>query len=225
MKPNFTRRGYRTIRPSKAKRSQLTDFYKEIFTNRDKELPAKTKNTVVTKPTGLVYTDKSGKEITLNPKNVKSYGDTDWFSESGTLFPQLGEDRRAMFGKQPGIFGEDGYPSLTSRNIIVLDVVQMTKGDYGPWYLMHVLSEGDPEKDGFAGEFTIPTRGGVVNETIEALSGIALATGKRIAPGELPVALRVEFAAGEGDYEGYYYTRAPLDALEEAAEKEAAAAD
>lgn len=211
MTRKFTRRKYRAIRPSRRERSRIWEFQKTLYSKDQNTLPPKTKKPARRPKPGVVYTDKEGNAKTLALSGVTSYDETDWFSEAGTLFPQIPEDRQATFGKQANAYDEDGRPSLTARNLIIVDVHHMTKGQYGPWYLMHVVAEGDDE---FAGEWTIPTRGQVVNEAIEALSGVSLETGKRIAPGELPVALRIEFAAGEGEFEGYFYPTAPVKQAE-----------
>lgn len=211
MRNQYTGRKYRTVRPSKPKRLELTKFYDKLYKKDDLEVPTKTKVPAKKAPAGLVYTDKDGKEKTVAVGRIKSYDETNWFSEVGTLFPQIPEDRQATFGRTAGSFDEDGRPSLTARNLVILDVHHMSKGPYGNWFLMHVVADGEDE---LSGEWTVPTRGQAVNEAIEALSGVSLETGKRIAPGELPVALRVEFATGEGEYEGYYYPTAPIAAAD-----------
>lgn len=189
------RRKYRVIRPSKSERSKLTQFYNELYSNKDIKVPTKTKLPAkkAKDESVMTYTDKEGNVQTL--PDVKSYEDTQYFTENDKLFPQLEQATFAQTNEL--VYDEDGRPNLCGRNIIVREVIQMTKGDFGPYYTMHVIADG-------LGEFSVLTRGTVVNDAIEQLSGVSLETGKRFGPGELPVLLHVEYLPGAGSFEGYY---------------------
>lgn len=127
---------------------------------------------------------------------MKDFGDTRYFQDNtGEVYPQL---EQACFAQTGEAFDSDGRPNLIGKNLIIREAVHMTKGPYGPYFNLHVIVDG-------MGEFSVLTRGEVVAEAIEAVSGIELGSGRKVGEGELPVAMRVLFAEGDGDYGGYYY--------------------
>lgn len=194
------KRGYKTKRPSRKQRTELWNFYKEIYTVANKKTPANQ----AAKSEQITFTDKDGNEQVLGA--VTAYEDTDWYADNATLYPQLDE---ACLANDDAQFDAEGRPNLLNTNLIVVDATHMTKGEYGPWYLLHVIAEGK-------GEFSLPTRGQVFNELIEGVSGLELATGRRVNPSELPIAVRIEFVQ-DGDFNGYYVPKQPIksaDAVE-----------
>lgn len=194
------KRGYRTFRPSLSERSKLLEFHKELYSRKTVEMATKSP---VKKSNQIMITGKDGTQLPL--PTVKSYAETDYFQDNGTLFPQLAE---AIFSRESEAFDDEGRPNITGKNLVIVDVVHMTKGEFGPYFAMHVLVDD-------MGEFSVLTRGQVVNETIAGLTGISLETGKRIAPSELPVAIRVVYERGKGEYQGYFTVLPPAESLDD----------
>lgn len=166
------------------------------MTTKNKKTPAK-------KAGAIEWHDRDGNVQYLDPPDVQRYQDTEAYQSNG-LYPGV---TQAVFLRQGGIYDENGKPSLTGVNLILLDVTHMKKSQFGPWYLMHVIAEDNGEP-GFSGEFTVPAKGETVADALQRLSGIELATGREFnSNADLkkgPVACRIVFDAGAGDFEGYY---------------------
>jgi hypothetical protein len=185
-------------------------------------LPAKVKSkpasvTDVVKSAEFSYTDENGLVQTLDLNKVKNLGDTE-YAESKKLFPNA---TQCFIGKDGTRFDDEGRENVINQNLVIVQAVRMTKGDFGPWFLLRC---GHPTK----GEISIPAPGKVSNEAIESMSGIALKdkidpiTKKLIAKAgevfkasELPVWSRFEYVANAGDYNGYFVIYPALKELVE----------
>lgn len=141
------------------------------------------------------YVDAKGVEQTLDLSKVKNLGDTA-YAESQGLFPNAretfipGRDNLAMK------FDEYGRESILAVPHVVTEVTHMTKGEFGPYFMVHGFS---PE----LGELKYLSKGQIINEALASMSGIDLATGKRVSMGELPVWCAIEFVRG-GKNGGYF---------------------
>lgn len=217
MSPPRTRRGYRAFRPSKRKRAELLTFYEQVFSNKESGALPRAKTPAKQAESGIAFTNKQGETQTIN--QVVDYADTDYFKDTSELFPQL---EQAVFLREDvkdTAFDDEGRPNLTGRRLIVREAIHMTKGQYGPYFALHVLVDGLLSENNPNGEFSVLTKGDNVNEDMSNLAGIELETG-RVYNREAPlqrdqgVALRILFAKGAGAYEGYFYSAPVASAVE-----------
>lgn len=150
------------------------------------------------------YVDAKGVEQTLDLSKVKNLGDTA-YAESQGLFPNAKEcfipgkdDILATNGDISRLpqFDSLGRESVLAVPHVVTEVTHMTKGDYGPYFMVHGYS---PE----LGEIKYLSKGEIINEALASMSGIDLATGNRVSMGELPVWCAIEFVRG-GKNGGYF---------------------
>lgn len=135
------------------------------------------------------YTTRTGDAVAVR---VTPLDQTPEFAEAATLWPDL--PQRAQ-------------REILDQNIVIAEVVRLTKGDFGPYYAVHAI-------DAEGGEFTFLSSGQVVNGWIERLSGISLDTGKRIVEpngkvidGALPVLCQITEVEG-GEF-GRYFNLVP----------------
>lgn len=183
-------------------------------------MPGKNSKSVATKARSnnanlVKFVDREGRPQVIDPAKVKNLGDTA-YAASQTLFP---DSERAFLGKPDKVtgvipaFNAEGYPNILNENIILVDAVRMTKGDYGPWFLTRAQH---PK----LGDISFPASGEVLNKAISQLSGISLTTGDQVKASEFPVWARIEWM-DEGKYDGYFALTPALTELVEVDDDEA----
>jgi len=206
---------YYPERLSKGKREDYLRFLSALYSStgspRDgvnkltpaKTVPSKTQD----KPISTIafqfrYVDKNGVEQVIDTAKVANLGDTT-YAESKKLYPNA---EQCMIDKSALKFDSEGRENVINTNLLIVEATRMTKGDYGPWFLLRC---GHPVK----GEISVPAPGVIANEAIQSMSGIALKDGSQIGASELPVWARFEFVPKAGQFGSGYFVILP--ALEE----------
>lgn len=178
---------YRKERVSLRERESLSRMYSALYSKRnipmikDRDEMAKQSNVAVNSTNPMVgWTDRAGND---RVEKVTNFQDTREYVENATLWPDLHQ------------FEQD---DILGRNIILLEAVRLTKGQYGPYFACHIQLE-TPINGVHQGSWLCG--GEVVNEWVSKLTGIEVATGRKIEgkTSSLPVRFRVIEVSG-GDY-------------------------
>lgn len=207
---NIHIRRWQKTRLSKGKRDELLRFNQAMFENREKmatkNKPVEAVEVPATTAAPFKYVDANGLEQTIDLLKVKNLGDTA-YAESQKLFPNA---TQCYIGQEGIQFDDEGRENVIGQNLVILEARHLTKGDYGPWFLLRCAHPT-------LGEISIPAPGTIANEAVASLSGISLETGKQTGPSELPVWARFEFVNG-GKYNGYFVIMPALQELAESAD-------
>lgn len=209
---------YYQKRLSRDKRDALSLMYHALYQRRNGESTLVTKkksSAEVVKSDSLTqftFKDANGVEQTLDLTKVKNLGDTA-YAESKKLFP----DATPCMIEQDGTkFDPEGRENVINDNICIISARWMTKGDYGPWFLVQAAHPR-------LGEISVPAPGRVCNEAVAYMAGIDLKTGRPTVgrASELPVWARFEFVPDAGGYgNGYFVIMPALQQLEAVADSD-----
>lgn len=185
---------YRKVRVSLRERESLSRMYSALYgernipTIKDHDEMAKNSDVAVNSTNPMVgWTDRAGND---RVEKVTNFQDTREYVENATLWPDLYQ------------FDQD---DILGRNIVILEAVRLTKGDYGPYFACHIQVE-TPINGVYEGSWLCG--GEVVNEWVSKLTGIEVATGRKVEgkASALPVRCRVVEVSG-GDYK--YFNLVP----------------
>lgn len=207
-------RKWRKERLSRGKRDELLRFNFELYGVKELATKAKTNSNLpaFSKPetAPFKYVDTNGFEQTLDLAKVGNLGETK-YAESKRLFPNA---RPCMIDKSGIGYDAEGRENVLGQNLVIVNARRMTKGEYGPWFLLQCsLPSGE--------EISIPAPGQISNAAIQSLSGIALndikdkdgkvihKAGEVFGPSELPRWARFEFVKDAGQFKNGYFVIMP----------------
>lgn len=176
----------------------------------------------------LVYTDVNGNVVELDvTKDTVALGELDWFQEAQSIFPGV---EQCFYGRPDRETDDKGRPNIINENFLILEAFRTdVNSQYGYYFIIHAANRE-------RGRFSFASGGKVVNEELEQIVGVELATGRKLTDAarslkenwgkpETPVWASIEFIPDAGQYkDGYYVLVPPFESLS-VEEPEAVSAD
>jgi hypothetical protein len=182
MNKHIVKGKYRAIRPSKSEREKLLAFHRAVFQpSENHKLPKANSKDVVLgasslsipdEPNTLVYTDINGNVVTLdvNTESV-SLDELDWFVASQSIYPGLSQ---CCYKSADVVKDARGRENILGENFFVIDGFRTdVNSQHGFYFIVRAIGRE-------RGEFSFASGGQIVNEALEQILGIELATGRKL---------------------------------------------